>query len=133
MAKVGRFHGALLVESNNIFYLVGGLKEPAKYEEAGFVNPGEFEPSDHKFIKLEVSGAPEVKAPYFTTRIEDEELTEKLFDRLVIKRNGSVSVRLWDLVFDADEYDDEEIIDAAWLIETPEEIWEIVRDVILKC
>ena len=39
MARVGRFCGAVLVESSGQFYIVGDLKTPADFGAAGFVDP----------------------------------------------------------------------------------------------
>ncbi len=133
MAKVGRFCGAVLAESNGEFFIVGDLKTPADYPAAGFVDPGELLPLENRFVRLEVSGSPEIEPPYFNCQLESEELALKLFHRLVIKRNGSVSDRLWNLIFEVDENDGQDVIDASWLTEMPDEIWEIVQDQVLRC
>jgi hypothetical protein len=133
MARVGRFHGALLAESEGGFFLVGDLKEPADFAAGGFLDPGELQPLQNPFVRLSVSGSPEIVPPYLTTNVEGTELAGRLFHRLVIKRNGSVSERLWNLIFDAREYDGQKIIDADWLLEIPDEIWEIVREQVLRC
>lgn len=133
MAKVGRFCGAVLIESSGAFYIVGDLKTPADYGAAGFVDPGELSPVENRFVRLEVSGAPKMKPPYFECRLEGEELARTLFHRLVIKRNGSVSERLWRLIFEAEENAGQDVIDAAWLTEMPDEIWEIVQQQVLRC
>ncbi|MEK6249344.1 MAG: hypothetical protein N2C12_14270, partial [Planctomycetales bacterium] len=131
MAKVGRFCGAVLAESDSQFYIVGDLKSPGNYETAGFVDPGELLPLEHHFVQLEVSGTAKIEMPYFNCQLEGEELALKLFHRLVIKRNGSVSDRLWNLIFEADENNGRDVIDASWLTEIPDEIWEIVQDEVL--
>ena len=41
MAHVGRLAGAILLETNDQFFLVGDLKEPCKFEDRGFVSPAE--------------------------------------------------------------------------------------------
>ncbi|MGH2652490.1 MAG: precorrin-3B C(17)-methyltransferase, partial [Actinomycetota bacterium] len=56
--------------------------------------------------------------------------------RFLIERNGSVSDRLWRLVIGADEEGEgpeEDEIDAQWLAEVPNRVWEIVRDTVLRC
>ncbi|MDA7980259.1 MAG: hypothetical protein MPJ50_15955 [Pirellulales bacterium] len=134
MAKVGRFYGALLAKSNGDFFIVGDLKTPADYEAMGFANPGELRPLENRFVKLTVAaGNPEIPPPLFECDVEGEVLAEKLFHRLVIKRNGSVSNRLWNLIFEADENDGKDVIDANWLLAMPDEIWEIVQDQVLRC
>lgn len=133
MAKVGRFYGALLAESDGAFYIVGDLKVPADYAAAGFADPGELRPLENHFVQLKVTGTPAVGRPHFTCRLEGEALAEKLFHRLVIKRNGSVSERLWNLIFEADENDGQEVIDANWLVQMPDELWEIIQDQVLRC
>ena len=133
MAIVGRLAGGILAKSENDFYLVGNLKEPCDFPAAGFVDPGEINPLERPFIKLEVSGNPRIKTPIMNLDLEGEELADVLSKRLVIKRNGSVSERLWDLIFDAEEYGGRQEIDAAWLGRIPEGVWEIVREEILSC
>ena len=133
MSKVGRFHGALLAESDGVFYMIGDLKEPADYVRAGFVDPGEWQPLQSQFVSLNVARAPVIAPPYFTSILEGDELARKLFHRLVIKRNGSVSERLWNLIFDAREYEGRKVIDADWLLQMPDEIWEIVQEQVLRC
>ncbi|MGH8582397.1 MAG: precorrin-3B C(17)-methyltransferase, partial [Gammaproteobacteria bacterium] len=56
--------------------------------------------------------------------------------RFLIERNGSVSDRLWRLVTGVDEEDEApeaEELDAQWLVQVPDRIWEIVRDSVLRC
>jgi hypothetical protein len=48
----------------------------------------------------------------------------------VIERNGSVSERLWRLVLgDAPA----EVVDLRWLGQMPLQVWQVVRDTVLKC
>lgn len=133
MAKVGRFHGAVLAESRGTFYIVGDLKVPADYGAAGFADPGELRPLENRFVRLHATGSPAVHPPYFTCGLEGEALMQKLFHRLVIKRNGSVSERLWSLIFEAEENEGQEVIGADWLVQMPDEIWEIIQNEVLRC
>lgn len=133
MAKVGRFYGAVLVESQGDFYIVGDLKVPADYAGAGFADPGELRPLQNRFVRLAVTGEPAVQPPYLTCELEGESLAEKLFHRLVIKRNGSVSERLWNLIFDTAGQQEQEMIEADWLVQMPDEMWEIIQDQVLRC
>lgn len=133
MAKVGRFYGAVLAESCGAFYIVGDLKVPADYAAAGFADPGELRPLENHFVRLDVTGSPQISCPYLTCDLEGEALAEKLFHRLVIKRNGSVSERLWDLIFEAEENEGQEVIGADWLVQMPDELWEVIQDQVLRC
>ena len=65
--------------------------------------------------------------------IEGEALARRLTDFLVIKRNGSVSERLWRLVMPPEECQGKAEVDARWLGEIPPAIWQIVQDRVLKC
>ena len=60
-------------------------------------------------------------------------LARRLTDFLVIKRNGSVSERLWRLVIQPEVNEGKPEIDARWLGELPPAIWQIVQDRVLKC
>jgi hypothetical protein len=51
----------------------------------------------------------------------------------VIKRNGSVSERLWRLVTQPEVHEGKAEIDARWLGEVPTAIWQIVQDTVLRC
>jgi hypothetical protein len=51
-------------------------------------------------------------------------------NRFLIVRNASVSDRLWTLVI-GDNTDSE--IEATWLLNMPESVWQVVRETVLKC
>lgn len=133
MAKAGRLAGAILAQTGDDFYLVGNLKEPCDFAAAGFADPGEIDPLARPFIKLETTGSPEIATPYFEMNLEGEDLARALARTLVIKRNGSVSERLLNLIWDAEENDGKDIVDATWLGTMPAEIWDMVRDEVLRC
>ena len=133
MSKLAFIHGAYLVESEGRYFQVGNTKEPANYEKAGFVAPQNFVPLEQKYVELEVCGTPEIKEPYVTFTEEGEGLCEKVYQRLVIKRNASTSTRMWYLFFDAEEYSGQRVIDLQWLMEIPAEIWEIIQDEVWTC
>ena len=136
MAQVGRLAGALLAKSGDDYHLVGELKIPCDWTAAGFQDPGEIAALQRHYVKLTpLAGAtsPEISEPYLTIDMEGEKLAETLYARLAIHRNASVSERLWDLIFDAEENEDETIVDGNWLAEMPGEIWEIVRGEVLRC
>lgn len=133
MAKVGLIHGAFLVESEGHFYQVGDVKEPANYEKFGFVTPESFDPMQQNFVELEICGEPKISEPCLSFKDDGEDFCNKLHQRLVIKRNASTSVRMWYLFFDAEEYAGQKVIDLQWLMEIPEEIWEIIQDEVWTC
>jgi len=138
MGRVSRLSGAILVETDGSHYLVGDLKEPCDFAAAGFENPGEVSPLKQRVLKLipmtNLTPVGQVmRKPVLEIEMDGEELAGLLSRRLTIERNGSVSERLWSLIVDAEEYEDEEIIDATWLVRMPDEIWDIVRDSVLKC
>ena len=133
MTKLGLIHGAFVVETNGEYYQVGDVKGPGDYTSFGFVKPVDFDPVNTPYIKLELCGEAKIAEPYITFDDEGEEVCQKIFDRLVIKRNGSTSTRMWYLFFDAEEYSGQKIIHLQWLLDIPEEIWEIVQDEVWSC
>ena len=133
-AKVSRIHrlgGALLTETNGGYYLVGELKEPCDFEKHGFERPAESDP-DHavKYKKLKPRGPVLLEGESLEMEMQGEELAELLFKRFVIARNGSVSDRLWRVVTAKKKNG---VTDARWLEQMPDEVWEIVRENVLKC
>ena len=62
---------------------------------------------------------------------QGEQLAELLFKRFVILRNHSVSDRLWRVVTSEKTQDNK--VNARWLEQMPDEVWEIVRESVLKC
>ncbi|WP_438041321.1 hypothetical protein [Sorangium sp. So ce128] len=89
------------------------------------------------YIRLKPLREVKVAAPVLLLDVEGEELAKKLVQRFVIDRNGSVSERLWRLVYSHDDpLDDAEAPverDARWLGGIPEPIWQLVRDNVLRC
>ncbi len=136
MALVGRLAGAILAETEGQFFLVGNPKEPCDFAAVGFEPPGVIDAMERPFIRLSILRPVQVPQPYVTMHVEGEALAWLLVDRFVIQRNGSVSDRLWRLVTDPkQEHRAVPVgkIDAQWLGEIPSEIWEIVRETVLKC
>ena len=86
------------------------------------------------FVKLNTQGPVSLDGSGLYWDLEGEALCEKLSETFLIKRNGSVSERLWGLVLETTEenYNDE-TLDGTWLANTPDEVWEIVRDSVLRC
>lgn len=132
MTKLGRLHGAILIEIDNQYFLVGDLKEPADFEAAGFADPGEILPLQNHFIALSVNGKIKISEHEFTCKQSGDEFLEKAFHRFVIKRNGSVSNRLWNLLLNT-QGRNVTVSDISWLFEMPDSVWEIVQDQILRC
>lgn len=131
VSKIYRLAGAILVETNGEYYLVGELKEPCDFEKHGFERPPESDP-DHpvKYKRLKTLGPVSVEEEHLEMETQGEELAELLFKRFVILRNYSVSDRLWRVVTVKKKNG---ITDARWLEQMPDEVWEIVRENILKC
>jgi hypothetical protein len=132
MSKVTRLGGGILAETHGTYYLVGELKGPCDFEKHGFKKPEEGDPDRKpKFKALEVIG--EVKTEegiYLEMEAEGEALAELLFERFVILRNYSVSNRLWN-VATCNAKDGK--VDARWLEQMPDDVWEVVRESMLKC
>ncbi|XXV27646.1 precorrin-3B C(17)-methyltransferase [Sorangium sp. So ce1389] len=137
MARVGRLGGAILAETQGEYYLVGNTKAPVNFREAGFEPPDEVELVKGAYLRLKPLRQVKVEAPVLLLDVEGEELAKKLVQRFVIDRNGSVSERLWRLVYSPDDpLDDAETPverDARWLGDIPETIWQLVRDNVLRC
>jgi hypothetical protein len=136
MALVGRLAGAILAETEGQFFLVGNPKEPCDFAAVGFEPPGVINALERPFVRLLPCRSVQVPHPYLTVDVEGEALARLLVDRFVIQRNGSVSDRLWRLVIDPKRENravPDGSIDARWLGEIPTEIWQVVRETVLKC
>jgi hypothetical protein len=133
MAHVGRLAGALLVETEGDFWLVGNTKEPCEWRMHGFEPPAEMDPTVQPYVRLRCVGEANVGEPYVVVDAEGEKVAQELGRRLLIERNASVSERLWRLVLGTDEGAIAKEIPAPWLIEVPEPVWRLVRDAVLRC
>jgi hypothetical protein len=133
MARIARLAGAILAETEGRYYLIGDLKEPCDFARAGFDPPGELEPGVPAYRLLSALRSITLEPPVLTTALEGEALARRLSDFLVIKRNGSVSERLWRLVAQPEVHEGKAEIDARWLGELPAAIWQIVQDTVLRC
>jgi len=130
MSTIARLAGAILVEGDGQYFLVGNPKEPCDFAKAGFEPPGAIDAVARPFVRL----SPLASGPVLTgTRLRvagaGEALARVCAARFVIERNGSISERLWRLVVD----DADGALDGRWLVEMPDAIWQIVRDTVLKC
>jgi hypothetical protein len=136
MARVGRLAGALLAETGERYFLVGNTKEPCDFRAAGFDAPLEIDALKRAYIDLSAAEAVRIAPPCLTLNLEGEALAGLLARRFLIQRNGSVSDRLWRLVIGIDEDNDApvaEAVDARWLAEIPDRVWEIVQGSVLRC
>jgi hypothetical protein len=136
MARVGRLAGALLVHTREDYFMVGDTKEPCDFVAAGFESPGEIDMTRRRLLKLVPRREVTIGPPCLIFDLEGETLAKTLAERLLIDRNGSVSERLWRLVFDPgaeDEVPADRIVSARWLTEMPAEFWAIIRDTVLRC
>ena len=163
ISKVTRLAGAILAETNGEYYLVGELKEPCDFSQHGFEQPIEslsfpnasvgnpdedvngpptktfggdssgISPNNlSKYKKLKVTGDVLLdESEFLEMETQGEQLAELLFKRFVILRNHSVSDRLWRVVTSQKNPDNK--VDARWLEQMPDEVWEIVRESVLKC
>jgi hypothetical protein len=119
-ARVGRYCGALVVESAGAQVLVGNPKEPCPEVPETLAAP---------FVKALTTRVP-LSGCQLIVDGDASALAEVVAARLVIPRNGSVSERLWRLVTNQQSSGE---VDARWLLTMPATIWDIVRDTVLKC
>jgi hypothetical protein len=137
MGRAYRLSGAIVAETDGDYYLVGNTKEPCDFPAHGFETPAEIDAKKRPFVRLGQSGDVALDGVYLEVDREDEDLARWLAASFVIERTGSVSERLWRLVVcfgdpDAD-VPEEGAVDARWLGNTPEGIWKIVREAVLRC
>jgi len=137
MAMVGRLGGAILAQTADRYFLVGDLKEPVDFAAHGFINPGERDVKVQPYVELKRnSEAFDWSPPLMVMELDGEALAAKLASLFVIRRNGSISERLWSLVSEHSSLEPSagrEVTNARWLGATPDEVWEIVRDGVLRC
>jgi hypothetical protein len=136
MARVSRMAGAILAETCGEFFLVGNLKEPCNFEKRGFEEPAEVDAMRRPYVRLTAKHALPTAGPFIIVDFEGESLARVLAERFLIERNGSVSERLWRLVTDPSGEEEslpKDGLSCQWLVELPSEIWQIVRDSVLRC
>jgi hypothetical protein len=117
MARVGRWVGAIVVETTGGQWLVGNPKEPCAEVPETLAAP---------WMRALGTTVP-LSAPLGIDDGDGEAIARALAQKLVIQRNGSVSERLWRLC-SADG-----ATRLQWLIDAPAPVWEIVRDTVLRC
>lgn len=143
VATLSRLAGALLLECGEgdarEFFLVGNTKEPCDFPAHGFERPASLDGEPLAYVPLKVVGSvsaatlPTVALPVATT---SEVLAKELATRLLIVRNLSVSDRLWRLVTNPNQVEPpptDAKVDGAWLVAMPVQVWDIVRDTVLRC
>jgi len=135
MARIGRLAGALLVETEGTFFLVGNTKEPCDWAAHGFEAPPKIDATERPWLRLQRVAEASVGEPHLVVELEGEALARELARRMLIERNGSVSDRLWRLALGVDDEDEAPRggLSARWLVEVPEPVWLVVRDAVLRC
>ena len=129
MARIGRMAGAIVAQTGDDYYLVGDTKEPCDFAAHGFLAPPrDRSPVEQPWVRLAVHGEPRLDATLHMA-LEGEALAELLAHRFLIRRNGSVSERLWNVV--TEHHNTSEA--ATWLHAMPAPVWDIVRDTVLRC
>src|SRR5688572_21804767 len=111
MARVARLAGALLLETRPPiplgapapewqYYLIGNTKEPCDFGSHGFEAPGEIDAVQQPYLRLSPTRAFTITLtpPWLHLGIEGKAAAELLAARLLIKRNGAVSDRLWRII-----------------------------------
>jgi hypothetical protein len=127
MSRVGRLAGALLVETEGAWYLIGHLKEPCDFAAAGFTPPADVDARAPTGLRLEPLGDVAMARPWLELAVEGEALVPLCARRLLVERTGLVSERLWRLVTEHGG------AQARWLGEVPDQVWNLVRDAVLRC
>ena len=135
MAKVSRLAGALLAQTSDRYFLIGDLKQPCDWASHGFETPREAPNGlNPPYIELTVVGRVTHTEPGLHLTLEGESLASVLAQRFLIRRNGSVSERLWELVTEPSPLATAvPVVEADWLSQMPEEVWNVVRDAMLRC
>lgn len=132
-SHLARLAGAVVMRSGGDYYLIGDLKQPCQFEDHGFYPPTE---TPGTVIQLDlIDDEPNLK---FQMLIEGEgEMAAKdLHRKLSIERNNSISERLINLVTEQSprvHQEGLELTDARWLSQMPAQVWNMVREEILRC
>jgi len=135
MSSIFRLAGAMIAQCGQRYYLVGDQKEPLDFPAHGFEPVPDRNVTQQNFVELQVSGPVISEGPLLEMNLSDEELAKKLSYFFLIRRNGSVSERLWDMVIQCSKPSLIQAghVDGQWLADMPEEVWDIVRDSVLRC
>ena len=135
IARIGRLAGAILAECDGSYFLIGNTKEPCDWEQSGFKAPAEIDAKKTpalalKVLSSDISLGPTHLVVHLSPEQQAEDVARIFADRFVITRNGSVSDRLWNVVVGETV---EAEVEATWLLNMPDHVWQIVRDTVLKC
>jgi hypothetical protein len=136
MARIARLAGALLLETQGRYFLVGNPKGPCDLAAAGFApTDGPIDAMVKRWFELDPRGPIRLAAPVLEYGVDGTAAVVRIAEQLLIPRNASVSDRLWRLVVGITDDDDDvpEVVDATWLANAPERVWSIVRDAVLRC
>ena len=136
MSRVARLAGALLVETQGRYFLVGNPKGPCDLPAAGFApTDGPIDAMVRPSIELEPRGPIKLSSPVLEYGLDGPDAVAQISAQLVIPRNASVSDRLWRMIIGATDDDEPvpDVVDARWLSSTPERVWAVVRDAVLRC
>lgn len=133
MAQVGRLAGSIIAITGEDYYLVGDSKGPCDFTQFGFAQPVLRQVLHEPYVLLQKIGEVRLEADRLFMSLEGESLAQLLVDVFMIMRNGSISERLWRLCLSHCQQNAEGLWDADWLKNTPSGIWDIVRDVVLRC
>jgi hypothetical protein len=136
MAQVARMDGALLAHTGSHYYLIGNLERACDFRAHGFEAPAQtVDARARPYIELtRLHAAVKLNTPNILVPLEGEALAKLLAARLLTEHNGAVSGRLWRLVIG--ETDASPRVpatqDVHWFTETPDRIWNIVRDAVMR-
>lgn len=135
IARIGRLAGAILAECDGTYLLIGNTKEPCNWEQSGFTKPAEIDARKTPVLQLETlpNTTITLSTPNLVLTLTTEQkdtYAPTIASRFLITRNASVSDRLWNLI--TEETSNPEV-QATWLLNMPDPVWQIVRDTVLKC
>jgi len=152
-----RLAGALVVvqPETGFMVLVGETKEPVDFATYGLAPPPTTRCGDgtHPVYPLRAQGPVRLARPKLFLRLDGSGFDPMaaailVAEALLIRRNGSVSERLWNLVIDSSRpvvdagggegapswvRQGDGGRDATWLRSVPGNIWNMVRDTVLRC
>lgn len=138
IARIGRIAGAILAECDGSYFLIGNTKVPCDWHQSGFISPTEIDARKTPVLALEPTtteassislGSPHLLVTLNSSQ-QKQDVAQIFASRFLIERNASVSDRLWNLVT-GDNPSPE--IEATWLLNMPDAVWQVVRETVLKC
>ena len=137
MARLMRMAGAFLLENQQGYFVIGNFKRPCNFSNYGFMEPERDTEAPKNPVLPLVRNDKDLSSDsegILLLNNEDASRASRIANLFMISRNGSMSERLWDLVYvNAKEQGKKGERDASWLDHMPDEIWECVRDSVLRC